>query len=198
MPRIVDHAQRRREVARAVLRLIASDGVEAVTLAAVSVESGWSRGVLTHYFENKEALVEAALREGMRTLSANLADAVSEPDSRLALRLVLEEILSLDARRLAFTRVYVSFMAQAFVSDRLQAYFDRNHAAWRGLIAEVIERGRVEGDIPLGPDAEGLASALAALTEGLRMRALCDRTLSAAAQSKELQTWVDALLGSES
>ncbi|MEZ5265494.1 MAG: TetR/AcrR family transcriptional regulator [Acidimicrobiales bacterium] len=45
----------------------------------MALESGWSRGVLTHYFDNKDALLEASLRHGMRTIAANLAAAAEAP-----------------------------------------------------------------------------------------------------------------------
>ena len=57
MPKIVDHEQRRSELAAAVWRLASRDGLEAVTLRAVSAEAGWSTGALNHYFSDKEKLL---------------------------------------------------------------------------------------------------------------------------------------------
>jgi AcrR family transcriptional regulator len=194
VPKIVDHEQRRREVADAVLRVVARKGVVGVTLNEVAGESGWSRGVLTHYFDNKDALLEAALRQGMRQISANLQTAAAEPDTRRALRLVLEEILPLDERRLAFSRVYVSFMAEAIVAEHLRSYFAYNHGAWRDLITTLVERGQAGGQIDPSVGARATAEALGALAEGLRMRALFDPTLTAGRQQADLAGWLDVLL----
>jgi AcrR family transcriptional regulator len=194
MPKIVDHEQRRREVAQAVLRVVARQGVVGVTLNAIAAESGWSRGVLTHYFDNKSSLLEAALRQGMREISANLRAAAGQAEARRALRLVLEAALPLDERRLAFSRVYVSFMAEAMVSEHLQAYFTYNHGAWRDLIAAIVERGCDQGEIGGKVDAHWVADALGAMAEGLRMRALFDSRLSADRQRAQLAGWIDTFL----
>ena len=63
MPKVVDHELRRRELARAALRVIGRDGLEAATTRAVADESGWSTGVLKHYFDDKDHLLHEALRE---------------------------------------------------------------------------------------------------------------------------------------
>ena len=194
MPKIVDHEQRRGEVAEAVLRLVARKGVGAVTLNDVAAESGWSRGVLTHYFDNTGALLEASLRHGMRTIAANLAAAAGAADVRRALARVLEEVLPLDERRLAFSRVYVGFMAEAIVSEHLQGYFTFNHAAWRDTIATLVQRGVRHGDFAADVSPPAAADALAALTEGLRMRALFDPTLTATRQRATLNGWLSAQL----
>ncbi|MGE0729342.1 MAG: TetR/AcrR family transcriptional regulator [Acidimicrobiia bacterium] len=194
MPKVVDHEQRRGEVAEAVLRLVARKGVGAVTLNDVALESGWSRGVLTHYFDNKDALLEASLRHGMRTIAANLAAAADGPEVRRALAQVLEEVLPLDERRLAFSRVYVGFMAEAIVSEHLQGYFGFNHAAWRDTIAALVRRGVQQGHIDAAVEPHPAADALAALTEGLRMRALFDAELTPPRQRAVLDRWLAALL----
>ncbi len=62
MPKIVDHDERRLALADAVLALIAREGISAVTTRAVAEESGWSTGVLNHYFGSRHELLLAALR----------------------------------------------------------------------------------------------------------------------------------------
>jgi AcrR family transcriptional regulator len=160
MPKIVDHEQRRHEVAEVVLQLVARKGVAGVTLNDVAAASAWSRGVLTHYFGSKDAMLETALRQGMRDISANLQKAATEPDTRQALRLVLEEVMPLDTRRLAFARVHGSFMAEAMVTEHLRPYFSYNHQAWRTLIATLIEQGCARNEIDPGVDAGWAADML--------------------------------------
>jgi AcrR family transcriptional regulator len=61
MPRIVDHAQRRAEIAEAAALLIAEGGLEAATIREIARRSGYSKGIVEHYFDGKEELIEAAL-----------------------------------------------------------------------------------------------------------------------------------------
>ena len=55
MPKIVDHEARRREISAAAAALIAKGGLEAVTFREIAQASGYSKGVVEHYFENVES-----------------------------------------------------------------------------------------------------------------------------------------------
>jgi AcrR family transcriptional regulator len=61
MPKLVDHEARRLAISGAAAGLIAQGGLEAATIRAIAQESGHSKGVIEHYFENKEELLEGAL-----------------------------------------------------------------------------------------------------------------------------------------
>lgn len=61
MPKIVDHEQRRAEIAEVAAELIAEGGVEAATLREIARRSGFSKGIIEHYFERKSELIDAAL-----------------------------------------------------------------------------------------------------------------------------------------
>jgi AcrR family transcriptional regulator len=57
MPKIIDHNQRREEIAQQVNSLISEKGIESTTIRAICRRSGFSTGVLAHYFENREAML---------------------------------------------------------------------------------------------------------------------------------------------
>ncbi|WP_101759795.1 TetR/AcrR family transcriptional regulator [Oceanicoccus sp. KOV_DT_Chl] len=61
MPKVVDHQLRRNEISAIAARLIASGGIEAATLREIARHSGYSKGVIEHYFDNKEQVISAAL-----------------------------------------------------------------------------------------------------------------------------------------
>jgi len=61
MPKEVDHDERREELLEAVWRVIARDGLERATMRALANETGWSTGVLAHYFTDKDHILESAL-----------------------------------------------------------------------------------------------------------------------------------------
>ena len=52
MPKIVDHEQRRREVALAAARIIIDSGRSALTVRNVAQATGWSTTVVSHYFDD--------------------------------------------------------------------------------------------------------------------------------------------------
>ena len=57
MPKVVDIAERRSELAAAAAQLIARSGVGAATIREVAAEAGWTTGALTHYFADKRELL---------------------------------------------------------------------------------------------------------------------------------------------
>ncbi|MBW0103982.1 TetR/AcrR family transcriptional regulator, partial [Pseudonocardia sp. KRD291] len=61
MPKIVDHDQRREEILDAAIRVIGTVGIDHATTRAIARESGYSTGVLSHYFEDKDELLRSVL-----------------------------------------------------------------------------------------------------------------------------------------
>lgn len=61
MPKIVDHEQRRAEIAEIAADVIAVGGLEAATLREIARRSGFSKGIIEHYFDGKRELIDAAL-----------------------------------------------------------------------------------------------------------------------------------------
>src|SRR5918998_3739890 len=100
MPKVVDHEQRREELAAAVWRLASRDGLEAVTVRRVAEEAGWSTGALVHYFADKEELLLFAFRTVADRVMRRLAEAEGqETDPLLLARAALVEGLPLDRER---------------------------------------------------------------------------------------------------
>lgn len=72
----------RRNLIEQAIRLMAEEGLHAVTVQAVADAAGVSKGGFIHHFSSKQALVEAAFAELLAALDADLAarmDADPEP-----------------------------------------------------------------------------------------------------------------------
>lgn len=55
---------RRRELMKAALEVLETQGVAGATLEKVAEKAGASKGIVLHYFKNKQQLFEAAMRYG--------------------------------------------------------------------------------------------------------------------------------------
>lgn len=81
--------QRREEAEAALLdaaaELVAEQGLRALTLARVGERAGYSRGLVTHYFGSKQALVERLARAAQSGFVPGLADLPPGPDRLLRL-----------------------------------------------------------------------------------------------------------------
>src|SRR3954454_5444454 len=113
MPKIVDHAARREEIAEALWRVVRRDGIRSASVRTIAAEAGWSAGAVRYYFPDQEGLLSFA----MDLVSRRVTERVSaiEPKGNattIALR-YLEEAMPLDAERRAEFDVWMAFMAQA-------------------------------------------------------------------------------------
>ncbi|WP_433872912.1 TetR/AcrR family transcriptional regulator [Saccharopolyspora sp. CA-218241] len=167
MPKIVDHEARRRAIVDVVWRLIAAEGLDAVTTRRIAEEAGFANGTLLYYFPTKDAVLDAAFRHVVEATDAR-ADA-ADPDRRGldGLRTLCLEILPLDAERLAEARLAVTFWQQALHSASRAALHTRSTDRWRAelaaRLAEARQDGTLRADVDPGTTADELLSALVGL-----------------------------------
>ncbi|MFO1061071.1 MAG: transcriptional regulator BetI [Dongiaceae bacterium] len=74
MPRFDIRDYRRNELIDAAIASIAARGLTDTTLATIASEAGVSPALVNHYFEGKEALLEATLRRITRDLARTIAE----------------------------------------------------------------------------------------------------------------------------
>ncbi|MEN0133665.1 MAG: TetR/AcrR family transcriptional regulator [Rhodococcus sp. (in: high G+C Gram-positive bacteria)] len=176
MPKIVDHDERRLVLADAVLALIAREGISAVTTRAVAEESGWSTGVLNHYFESRHELLLAALRRA-GDIQGGLYKAILDEEGTgpiEKLRNITASILPLDERRLAMTRVFLFFYAEGAAEETARGEIATFLARWRGVVRGAVVDAQREGTVSADLDADAVTVALVALTDGLALQAILD------------------------
>jgi AcrR family transcriptional regulator len=175
MPKVVDHEQRREELAAAVWRLASRDGLDAVTIRGVSAEAGWSTGALHHYFSDKEELLLFAFQTVADRVGRRVATAREEASEPLELARALLAIgLPLDDERRDETRVWFAFLGLALTRPPLARAQRLAYAAWRRIVADALRDARDRGDIGADVDVEREAAALVALVDGLAVQASFD------------------------
>ncbi|WP_326569688.1 TetR family transcriptional regulator C-terminal domain-containing protein [Amycolatopsis rhabdoformis] len=173
MPKVVDGEQRRAEIADAVLRLAARDGLAAVSLRAVATESGLNIGSVRHYFDGQRDLMRFAMRSTIDRVTARLdlrraalrpLAELSASDAVAQLTDFLAELLPLDAPRLAEATVLVEFLVTARTDP------DLTELAAEALGGTLALARRITSALGHSDDLE--AHRLAALLDGLTFRAV--------------------------
>ena len=108
MPRVVDHAVRRQQIARATWRVIHRDGVRGASVRAVAAEAGLSVGALRHYFDDHDSLLLFAAAHSVELIGRRMADqlAATESEPVVIAQGCLEQLLPLDEQRVAEAAVY--------------------------------------------------------------------------------------------
>jgi AcrR family transcriptional regulator len=117
MPKIVDHAQRRDEIALAACRVVAGHGFENATIARIAHAAGYTTGMVAHYYDSKQDIIVAALRLTVRRVEERVT---RERESGTDLALVLSRALPLDGERLAECAFRMAFQAHVAAGAKLQ------------------------------------------------------------------------------
>ncbi|MBN9759411.1 MULTISPECIES: TetR/AcrR family transcriptional regulator [unclassified Pseudonocardia] len=169
MPKVVDHGQRRGEIAEALWRIAAAEGLEAVSLARVAQEAGVSKGRVQHYFASRDELLDFAaqhlrLRVDERVRARMAAAAPSSPLGEV--RALLVALLPLDDDARTDARVGSAFLIRALGDDRLRETYRTGDRLIRAAVADRLAAARDAGELAaLDPDRE--ATVLLALAGGL-------------------------------
>jgi len=170
VPKVVDHAQRRRELVAATWAVVAAEGIEAATVRRIAEEAGCTTGRITHYFADKEEVLVAALRQVHRAAGKRMLAAIGPRSGLEALRAVLAEALPLDQERILEWRVWLAFWGSAATSTSLQAEQHQRYREWRGLLKRVLATAQLSADI----DLDRLVDQIVALVDGFGLQGVLD------------------------
>jgi AcrR family transcriptional regulator len=175
VPRRVDHEERRRQIADALLRTAAARGLHATGMREVAAEAGVSLRLVQYYFGTKEELLLAAMqqlavqfseRAMARIRQSRQGDGPASPRDVIAA--ILTEGLPVDDERRTFTVLYTAYFALSLTEPALAiAPLIKNSGAVIDVVAAQLRAAQAAGDTPadLDPDLEALS--LLALSAGL-------------------------------
>ncbi|MFB9259399.1 TetR/AcrR family transcriptional regulator [Dietzia aerolata] len=152
----------RREIASAACALVAEGGLDSVSMRRIAKHLGATTGYISHYYADKEDLLEAALRTALTDLTAG-----SEPLSTNLEEWIDNAVRTLphnvDSQR--FWRILTAFQAASLNNPRLaeilHVYVVEQISALTGHLT-----GKVGTDAP-EDEVTALARSLFALVSGL-------------------------------
>ena len=173
-PRKLDSEKARRIVA-AMRSSVGVRGAGGSTFDHVAQEAGVSRGLLHYYFGSKERLLVEVVRQDcdlrLRALEEGLAGADSLDAIVAVLVTQLEEYIERDPESTAL--IYEMFSASRH-HEEMQAEMAELYRQIRNQVAAVLRDKEADGVIELRGDAEGVASILFALGDGIALQRLSD------------------------
>jgi AcrR family transcriptional regulator len=118
MPKIVDHAKRREEIAQVTCQVVAENGFDQTTVAKIAEAAGYTTGMVAHYYESKQEIILAALRLILTRIEERLNR--QHEHSGKSLLEVLSEALPLDAQRFTECAFWMAFWGQVSADKRLR------------------------------------------------------------------------------
>lgn len=160
MPKIVDHEERRRAIASAAVDAIAAHGLEGVKLADISRAAGVSTGAVGHYFEDKDAVLAAALEEVCTRLFIEMGKA----EGRFTVQGIGDCLPICDENRKEW-RVWLAYWGRAPFSERLreihrQHYLDIEQALIEEMGAAFDDPAQIAGAVIAALDGIGTRATL--------------------------------------
>lgn len=172
MPKIVDHDEKRKQIAEAAWNIIRKEGVEKASIRRVAAEAGMSSGALRHYFSTQDEMLlfimnyyleEGKKRSQNKEWSENPVQAVEE---------VLLELVPIDEEKKIETSVWWILALRSLTSDTIKDKKDEITDGTYELANSMIEILALKGVLSDSMNAELEKSRLTALIEGLSIHAL--------------------------
>ncbi|WBB73389.1 TetR family transcriptional regulator C-terminal domain-containing protein [Micromonospora sp. WMMD1128] len=178
MPKQVDYASRRRQIAEAVCLLVDEHGPEGVTMRDVAARAQVSLGAVQRCFRSKDEMLLFAVGHVGERITERVRDRLAHSDAESAattLSHVAIEIALLREEHRAEARIWLVFVAQAAVSEPLAGPLRTSYAALQDLLARLV--AEVVESVPVGegaapPDPQREARTLLALADGLTSHVL--------------------------
>ena len=172
MPKVVDHDERRRQIATAVSDIAATSGLADVSFREVAARAGVSVSLVQHYFGDKANLLKTTLEIQSEDMTAyigeRLAGLGADPDPVDVIRTVARAFLPIDDVSRRSMLVYHGFAAAALTDPALRgSEMFTNGRGLIGFFATQLARISAEdgrGVLDHDADATGLLSLLLGLS----------------------------------
>jgi AcrR family transcriptional regulator len=168
MPKIVDHEDRRRQVAEIAATLIARRGLEGTKVRDIAALAGCSTSIVSHYFHSKHELLLSAYRLRMERTSSRVDEATG---AGLPLAEILSGVLPLDEERIDSWRIWLAFWGlaatdEAFLIEQRQRSREAVDLFHRAIIST--------GGVVEGERSFVIAQALLSAAAGIATQAVYD------------------------
>jgi AcrR family transcriptional regulator len=173
MPKDVNHDERREELLEAVWRVVARDGIERATIRTIAAESGWSSGVLAHYFADKEDIIGSAFTLAIDRIRQRWDGKLEGLSGRAALFELVLDNLPLDDERELETKFLMNYWSRAIRGDGTPQP-PRRGPALVDLLAQLAREAQHDGEIASDEAPEDIAERLLGLIDGFSLHALLD------------------------
>jgi AcrR family transcriptional regulator len=137
MPKVVDHAKRREEIALVACQVVANHGFEQATVARIARAAGYTTGMVAHYYDSKQHIILAALRLMLLRIEERLTREREGGEANLLD--VLSEALAVDSQRFTECAFWMAFWGQVSADKKLKRLNVWVHRAYQRLYARCFE-----------------------------------------------------------
>jgi TetR/AcrR family fatty acid metabolism transcriptional regulator len=162
---------RRSQIITAARAIVATEGVEALTISALESRLEFSRGVISYHFDGKVDLVRAVLESAVAEIDAAVranVEAATTPEERVCA--ILRGNVHGFIERVEAGRVLLSFWGRIGSDRHIRTQNARLYAHYRRGAARVITDGRKSGAFA-EVDVDAMATLLVGTVIGIATQA---------------------------
>ena len=189
-----------RRLVRAAAELVGEIGPARVTLANVGERAGYSRGLATHHFGSKGALMQRLVE----TVTGQFRDAIREENQSDSPLDQLRQLIGFyfrvvsDLQPVNRARLVLWADAVAGPSEDIRPQMVSADREFREEIEKRIELAVNAGEVTAPVDPNGLATVIVAMLRGVALQRLLDDQVDLAAARGEIEELLASRLGGAS
>ena len=152
MPKVVDPEERTKEIIKAALTTLSKGGFATFTLRNIAKQMGGSMTLITHYFPNREALMDAILVAQENDISEFNEEmrGVTDPVERL--RQVIEWAIPSDEWSVTMEKARIALLTHRDVDPLVDGFFMRMEPMMRGVYRDHVSELVDEEDLEMTVD----------------------------------------------
>jgi TetR/AcrR family transcriptional regulator, repressor for uid operon len=186
------YEEKRREILAAAGRCFARDGFKGATVSTICAEAKVSPGHLYHYFESKEAIIQAMTQAGLEYAATRFGHVME--GSNIVAALVAE----LDTAKAHYEReaqpLLFDMLTEATRSPAMgEIVREHSRAIW-ALLAEVLRKGQAKGQVDPSLDPALTAAVLVSIIDGSKTLAIRDSKVDLIEARKLLKVLITRFL----
>ncbi len=183
MPKKINLATQRRAIASAAISVIRTTGLEGARLRDVARAAEVTTGAVMHYFDDKDAVLEAALEEIVRRTLARMeaprapGTPTEAPGDLAAFVGRVCRYLPVDPESLGEWQVWLAFWGRAASNERLRRVHRRHYQGIVDRLVGPLQALVIDRQPPAPEETRHCADALIAAIDGVGTRATLEPDL---------------------
>jgi TetR/AcrR family transcriptional repressor of uid operon len=170
------HEEKRLQILQAAGACFIRHGFQGASIAAICAEAGISPGHLYHYFDGKEAIIEAMTELGLQHAASRISEMAGKTNAVEALLSEIEQIHTKKDQKKDHPgpALVIEIVAEAGRNPAIGQTLHNHTQKLRGLLTDFLRDGQARGQIDPGLDPSSLATLLMGVIDGTKVMSVKD------------------------
>lgn len=173
MPKVVDHDERRIEIARATFVAVQTHGVENLTLRDIASEAGFTTGVFANYFKDKNSVLKFAFSIAYQSTYERIINANKSVEGDLArIKNAVVEMLPDPKKPESVAFVAMCFGIRKSKNSLLADQYNANKDEYRDLLKTYVTSAIKKEEMPAFRKTDEIIDLILSVEDGVCIEAL--------------------------